>query len=422
MIKLDGTNKVIPYQVAGGAPHPVYTDIVYSIDNSGFGLTCTLTISDYKLNFSIVSNTTFNKIGFYLDGTSLTLANYMGLTEDTEVIYTTPSDTVTIQMPSQYKTFDQTDIYRFTTYISSYGFNNLDDIASYSAYEVRALPDQNRYIGFTLMTGGSPYGGTITVDTEQHYIGYILGFNSGDYLHNQRAPNQVITPIKLPKYYDNRLLISIDRNVDERWYSIYVPDGYYTSSDLATYLTGQFALISELSASTVIVSDVGVISINIVTTNPHSSIAIRQFRYYGWIFLINRIGFEDQFIKIGEGDYLLEITGTNITTATFTASKPFIYKPINLYIRSAIFGQLIEDNRLPIDDPTYQLDKIIHKIQINAAPGGTITDNKKYQTKKYVTNPLRSPITSIDFSLYNDDGQLVQLNGRSWSIGIKIEF
>lgn len=135
------------------------------------------------------------------------------------------------------------------------------------------------------------------------------------------------------------------------------------------------------------------------------------------------MGFSDQFYSdpIETYFYYMRKKGTNITSATFVGNYSFI-KPVNLYIGSTTLGQLIGETKLPVDDITFQPTNIIHKIQINAPPGGVITDNKKYQTKKYVTNPLRSPITSIDFSLYNDDGQLVQLNGRSWSIGVKIEF
>jgi hypothetical protein len=265
--------------------------------------------------------------------------------------------------------------------------------------------------------GLSDYNGTLEVDTDKHYISYLLGFNTGSYSHLEQPPRTIRTPIKPPKYYENRILIDVG---DVSTYGFTVADGYYTPSDLATYMTSQFALITELATSTVTASSAGIITMNIRTANPHNFIKFRLQKYYGWNYLIYKMGFEDQFVYVSSADYKMEVTGVNITSATFVGSRPFNYRPTHLYIRSETLGQLTKPTASFIDDPTYQLDYLIHKIQINASPGGTIKDTKKYNTRRVASS--HSPITSIDFSLYDEDGQLVQLNGRNWAIGVKIEF
>ncbi len=403
MIKIDGAIKQIrmPSTSVYPSAHPVYDYIIYAINHSG--LTATVSIVNYRLIFNITAPANFSKMGFYLDGTTFSLASYMGLTQDTEFISLQPTNTAVIQMPAIHKIFNSIDTSSFT--YSLYSLTN--------KILVQAQTPVNGYTRYSLISYDPPityevYNGTITIDTEKHYMSYICGFTDGNYTHMQYAPNKITIPIKPPIYYDNNLMIDLDGS----YYAFYVPDGYYTPSDLAATLTSLLSLSPELSASTVTVSSVGIFTINIQTATPHSSIGILKISVYGWLHMTDRIGFTDSYT----------VGGTNITNATFVGSKTFDYKHKNLYIKSTALGQLINGSSMPIDDPTYQLDNVIHKIQINTTPGNTITDNKKYSTKKYVTKALNQPITQLDFSLYDDDSQLVQLNGRSWSIGIKITF
>lgn len=424
MIKIDGNPYSIPfsYDPSIFVVVPVYTHIQYSINHANLGITCVISVVNYKLNFNLTTTSNFTKIGLYLNGTSFPLSSYLGLTQDTEVINLHPTNVADILMPSPYKIFNQLDYTYFTDYIYAYS-DTIDDVN----FAVQAQRQVNYYSSYsirknTLGVGLSDYDGTITIDPERHYISYILGFTAGNYSHLELAPNTIPTPIKPSKFYENRLLILLDYDINLIVYSVNVPDGYYTPTNLASYITSQLALITELSTSTVTASSAGYFTIIIQTQNPHSSIRFQIQKYYSWQYLIFKMGFEDQFVYVNSVDYKMEVTGVNITSATFIASKPFNYRPTHLYIRSATLAQLTNDSVSFIDDPTYQLDSIIHKVGINASPGGVITDDQKYQVKRYISHPLKSPLTQIDFSLYDEDGQLVQLNGRSWSIGIKIEF
>lgn len=418
VMKIDGNTKTIPFIFDPSifVPQPGYLHIQYSINQ--VGLSATIAVSNYKLVFTITTPTACSKIGFYVNGTSFSLSSYMGLTEDVEVLNLQPKTTTVITMPSPYKIFNPIDYNTFTDYVYAYG----------SSYVIQAQRQVNGYSSYNLRVNNPPigledYGGTIAIDTDKHYISYMLGFNTGNYSNMESPPNKIIIPMKPPKYYDNNLLILLDRDMSLVSYTVNVPDGYYTPSDLAAYLTSQLALIPELATSTVTVNQLNIFTIVLRTANPHSSIRILQQRFYGWSFLSNKMGFEDLFVfENSNTGYIMEVAGVNITSATFVATKPFKYKPSYLYIKSTILGQLVDAGSSYIDDPTYQLDNIIHKIQVSTGPGGVIKDTKKYQNKRYATHPLTTPISQLDFSLYDEDGQLVQLNGRSWSIGIKIEF
>ncbi len=414
-IKIDDHTYIIPFLVEPNIflPRPLYNEINYSINQV---LQCTTAVVNYKLVFTITTTSNFSKIGFYLAGTTMQLASYMGLTETVEIINFIPTNTATVTMPTPYKIFNPTDFDRFTDYIYSYG------TVGGKAMNVQATRQSGLYSSYALRyTSGFElvdYGGSIYIDPNIHYISYLLGFTTaGNYTNLQRPPNKLITPLKPPIYYDNRINVFADND----FYSISVPDGYYTPATLASYITTAFAAIPELATSTATASSAGFITLVINTANPHSAIKLFMQRFYGWKYLIFRMGFEEQFIYIS-GNYFITVSGTNITTATFRGSKPFDYKPTHLYVRSETLAKLTSDSVTFIDDPTYQLDSLIHKLGINASPNETIIDDQKYQVKRYVSRPLKTPLTQIDFSLYDEDAQLVQLNGRSWAIGIKIEF
>jgi hypothetical protein len=146
MIKIDNRQYPITLVYEPAVINPVYQHIQYSINTANVGITCSITITNYKLNFNLTTTSNFTKIGFYLSGTSVSLANYIGLTETIEIISLQPTNTVNLLMPSTYKIFNPINFDVFTDYvsassdiISSVGFTlqAQRQVSYYSSYSIR---------------------------------------------------------------------------------------------------------------------------------------------------------------------------------------------------------------------------------------------------------------------------------------------
>lgn len=141
---------------------------------------------------------------------------------------------------------------------------------------------------------------------------------------------------------------------------------------------------------------------------------------------MDKLGFADQvrtpYRPIGSssvGYITVDGHGSNISTARFISTNKFKQIPNYLRIQSISLASLLSTEYMEEDDPLFQITNIIHKIQVKALPGGIITDNQKYTTKKIVTK-MRTPLTSIDITLYDEDNQIVNLNGSEWCVTIRI--
>lgn len=413
LIKIDNQTYSIPYKYDNSRPNsPTYTHIEYSINQTS--LACVVSVVNYRLSFTITSPTPFLKIGMYINGSTFDMVRYIGLSADTEVITYTPTTTATITMPSFYQIFDTRNYREILDYIYCM-FRIGDDL-----YWIR--PSQvDEIISFTSLKriNFGEWEDNLTpfsINPDKHYLGYVLGFN-GSYASYQMAERKIQIPFKQPKYYETAIAVYIDLYTG---YAVTAPDGFYTPETLASTLTAQFALIPELATSTVATNSAGIMTVTINTSTPCSTIQLAYNDFYGWEYLAFKMGLKNCF-TLSNSRWLATVTGTNISTATYVGSVPFKYRPTHLFIRSETLGLISTNSFSYTDDPTYTIDNIIHKLQIACQPGSVITDNKKYQNKHLVKRGV-SPITQIDFSLYDEDGQLVQLNGRSWSIGVKIEF
>jgi hypothetical protein len=342
-----------------------------------------------------------------LDGTDTELANYLGLTQDTIFTSPTPVTFGSLIMPTAHQVFNIRNPY---SYVSKF-YLGADLYFNPPYWVIPAL--SGNYAQLQIQNADTA---TLNVDSTKHYIGHILGFD-GFYARTDTLTATLPIPVPLipPKYYDNAIYIAnLSGGNRER---IEIAMGYYTASQLATAITDAFQTNVRTVGSSATVDSVGIFTISM-----SSDIRLYDIQTYGWQGMLSRLGF-------GE---LLQIRNFNLdyyntydfegATRTTTAPRPSYYIQKNIYIGSTVLSQLTSNLTVTdTDDPVFQRKDIIHKLHINASPGGVITDDQRYQIKRPVEK-LRTPITSIDFSLYDEDGQLVQLNGRNWSIGIKIEF
>lgn len=433
-IELDGfiyTVDVTWYTGDGMNPH-TYPEIGNLIVGDGSVISsCVVSLSGYRMNFAITTVASYRSVAIRLTGTSSALATYIGLSNDVVDLRPTPSTSFNLLMPGLYYRFNRTNLGLYLRYASYRGY--VTTVSYYTCtitsftydYYVDPPVTQMPLDIWFRNSGGqlSQVSNTayIRIDTSKHVLAHKLGIQDGIYLGNTvfTAPPYFIPP----RQYDYSAVTVIGTSTTR--IDLNFTAGNYTASELATILQTRIRTNARYTASTVVVNSLGLIVITLICDTPVNMLGFSQIFHYGTTSFLDMLGFGDQWVgeystsDFMEGDGLALVkTGINITTAIFTASKPFKNKPTLLRVGSNTLGILVNSLYNYDDEPDFAIPNIIHKIQVNASPTGTITDNQKYTTKKIV-NKFRTPITSIDFGLYDEDGQVVELNGLDWSITVK---
>lgn len=419
-LRFDNQTTIINiFQYTGEFDQFSFEGIGQKIIDSGIHgvVSCSLTLVGFRILINITCATLFTSFGVILAGTDVELARYLGLTEDIIVTMLHPNYSTNLTLPSPYAPINRKLPYWFIygvggwsgwtdqiygpayTPVLRFDFNflgdNNSDVNNLIVYNMRVNSTTTIIDGYDYSV--NPTVGSIFVDPSKHYIGAMLGLD-GTYDIGQTI---TVLPsyISLPKVYNNTITFVVDGvGLSE----ISISSGNYTNAELISEISSQLASIIEYGGSST------------VTLNADNTVSFHLARIgtsvgFGRTTLTQYLGFIDNQLTQEAFDY------------TFTSTRP-IKKYSNIYIQSNALSSLLTiPTATDTDDPAYVVDGLIHKVQINSNPGGFITDNSKYR-KEHIVKKLKAPITSIDFTIIDEDGQVIDLNGRDWSIGIKLNF
>ena len=360
---------------------------------------CTVSIINYRLNLRITTTIVCFMLGLLLQGTNVQLASFIGLSQNTITNYSGGTTAANIYLPSTYNPYTADLITYYTRNIQSYF------IIGSTTYHIDGYTNDGLYV----TKDNDPYtDSSITVNPEKHYLGYILGYN-GTYANSPGLGVSSIPFTRLPIHYDLRIFIqALGPDASP---SSSLPPGYYTGDQIVTQLNAIIQTSAEFKNTVFSYnSSSKLISVTVNTATPHSSLSIGNSKYGSYVNLFEKLGFAPG---------VHTVTGVNITTATFHAIYPYNPGTQYLYICSNTLSN-ITDSKVSTDtiDPMIEIDNIIHKVQVNVKPTKLIRDNGKFAIRKTLVKSFQ-PITSIDFELRDQDLQLVNLNGRFWSLSIR---
>jgi hypothetical protein len=424
-IKIDSIPYLVPINISVAGLSSYMSSYSYDIDNIVYcikaaapgGITnVTYTASNYKLTFTITTSIPFTTMELSLESTTVALATFIGLTQSV-VVTGSGLTSASFPMPSIFTQYDPYDI----SYV-------IPDQNLYSTDYTAAKTSRLRYSvngsGYVQLdaydSGTSSYyrGYTFTVDPERHFFGAVAGFNGTYTLGPITATTKPVYPFKYPKHYETLLDLTVTFNdASVAIPKCYIPKGYYTPANLATTLQGLIRTVGTLASSTVTFDANNIITITLVGTKIISSatINVNADAIFGPDATISvRIGLLDP------SQTSKTYAGNGTTTLNLVGIKPFQYKPKHLYVGSVALSKLMSNPTVKyVESPLYDSSDIIHKIQVNANSGEMIIDNLFYGKKMLVEN-LSKTISSIDLTLYDEEMQVVYLNGRHWTISIKI--
>lgn len=396
---------------------------------------CTISIVGYKINIAITTSSPTSKVELRVDGTTEKLARLIGLDYDVSDTAYQPSYSFNLKMPGAYRIFsiDRISLYIYTFECSSVPYIGPQGPLLPIGIRYVALSNNNDNLGvlqfndnfqvtnqLNIRIDGYPYI-ALKVDHSRHILAQKIGLTDGR-IYNYGDIVKFSSKFTPPKVYD---YLPLDFEIVTTGYDIVSttigPDigpGNYDISDIITAVNAAFAADSLFSGSTLTLNEYGYCVFNMVWATTARQCNIYGQSLYGYVNWIDLLGFTWRQLATTVSNRMISVTGSNMTSATIKADRPF--KPKSSFIRLACptLGQIMSTTYTAEDDPTFAVPNVIHRIQINAGPGGTITDNQKYKTKNLVGH--FDPFSSIEFGLYDEDGQVVDLNGRDWSCTIKL--
>lgn len=432
MFSFDGDQTPVDVSGYSQLSRPNFTDIGSMIVNAApHGCyECTMTLIGYKINIFMRTSQTFTKVTVKLIGTDSTLASYLGLNQDAVFESPHPTNVANIRMPSLYQQFNHKDISRYLTSFVANGNNSATYIAPiaqilaqiYTPTIIQVVP----YMEISVYDTNPQHNSPITINYNKHILAYKLGIPEGTYIIGARFPLPTyFIPPMVYEWYGFDVVVGLF----EQSYTLTLNmnPGNYTVTDIINAINQQLQSIPQLAGSVASIDpSTGRTIIDITVATPGPYISLVNDRYTGRTLILDKLGFSDQirtpYRPIGSysvGFVTVDGHGSNISTARFISSNKFKRTPNYLRIQSHTLASLISTEYMEEDDPLFQISNIIHKIQVKALPGGVITDNQKYTTRKMVTK-MRTPLTSIDITLYDEDNQIVDLNGSDWCVTIRL--
>lgn len=427
-LKVNGVLYLVPVNryvsgVIKGNSYNMYTNadnIAQCIMAIGIaGLTSiTTSIAQYKYSFIFTFSAPYTSVEFSLADTTIALASKIGMSQSVKGINPGTDLTCTLSMPSVMVMYDSASLEDVLTDGNLYTSN----YTTFKTYRMRFAINGNGYYTFDVYDSGTSinYRGSMTIDPERHYFGWIAGFNGTYTLGPTTAPKKPTYPYKYPKHYEIQMAIYVNLSAGGSLApKIIIGSGYYTPADLAAAIQTAIRATTALASSTVTFDSKNIISITFGCTSNMSSIDFNVLAdpvFDANCSLMRRIGL------VEDNQTTRNVSASNSTSCTVTGFKPFAYKPTHLYIGSVALSSLIGSPTVRyVESPLYSSEDIIHKIQINANPGQIINDNLFYG-KKHIVEDLTKTISTIDLTLYDEDQQVVYLNGRHWSVTLKITY
>lgn len=421
VIELDRTPYIINVTEYAWYGDYNYTNIAtYIVGDASIFSACSIRNVGNKLEFTLTTVATHTMFTIKLVGTTPSLAQFLGISNDATVELLHPGNVATIRLPGLFRTVDPRDISYYIKYFGASGSTYTVTLADPNYGTV--IPDPNggwmynrlTQLQFSTFLFDHSLDNKIIRVGERHIMAQLLGIEEGDYKINQyhNLPSYFIPP-KLYSYY-GQLSSRIDLYAYDsigNWYgysvSPIIGPGNYTSAQIVSAINDAIALVPDLAGSSASLNGAGCIILTFVLPGLFSTIAMYQTYHYGRRSMLDMLGFEDQWtfpwgFYGEESEQDIIVNGTNMASATFTASRPFNEKPRFLRIKSVTLGSLISSEYVMDDDPVFAQSNIIHKLQITSGPGTIIHDNQKYLSRKIV-NKLKTPITSIDITLIDED-------------------
>lgn len=392
-------------------------------------INCSVDIVAYRLRFYLELNHAFSKIGFKLAGSTQSIANFMGLSEDVYVISPISMTSAYITMPNVFYRVNPRSIGRCLYYFN--GFSTTGDYFT----TFLAPNDVDNLTTMTLTyTDGNYLPNSdikIKIDTRKHILAYLLNLTDGTYGGGYASRD---IEFKAPSSFSPPLFYMYNRQGITNSFIIYafytgtdpksgdpiatntqltisfnITPGQYTHQNLLDQFNACVGSNPNFAGTNVSMDASGKTVMTIQCAFQCSRFYSDAYFAYGYRNILQYLGFESNF----------DVSGVDMTSLTIVATNGYKEHPTNLRIQSNTLGKLRSAEYKQDDDPVYMLSNVIHKVQVLAQPGSYITDNQKYLTKQ-IASKFKDPITSIDISLYDEDGQVVDLNGLDWSITIRI--
>lgn len=413
VIELDNTPfyiNVASYASYGNRDYTEIATIIASYDQTFTA--CTVAVIGYRLTFTLSTHSSYSKFVFKYASSNQVLVRFLGLTQDAITTFIHPTNTATVQFPGLFYRFNQKYINEYM-----YGFLGSSPLNAHWNFQLPERYGTQFYVNaFSSGYVDLSIDNLIKIDSTKHILAQKLEMKDG--IYEMSAIHTFPGSFTPPKqYFYQYVLVYLFYNT----YTIFlnIEPGNYTASYLASVLNAGLQAESDLAGSSATINSDGFMEINLVSAvGDWDSMAILNYEKggkdvtlaYGKVFPLDLFGFERE---------LWTDFDTPAHTVKYTATKKIKERPFYIRIQSLTLGGLIGDEYVMDDDPLFASSNIIHKIQVNAAPGTIIRDNQKYTTKKIV-NKFRAPITSIDFALIDEDQQYLDLNGLDWSISVKI--
>lgn len=384
------------------------TDVLAQLPNC---TGCVITYTNYKVTFTLTMSVPFNQIGIMLNGS--TLGNILGLAYDDLQFYNVNVYSSTIVMQHEISFVNDIDL---TTYASQ--LLNVPSIT-----------------GSTFAISGSVAANVVTISADFinlndydrtngfHPLARKWGYRSSKTGPSMIGDSTMTTPIRPPLFFDNGFGISaiindggINQGVLDSFNNIMQP-GYYSYTDLCTAikttLTGTYtdpATTVTFNNTTGLITVLYKTTINMLTANfvvaTRSSPGGLRFTR-----LLDVLGFTNR-----------SLTTVDARTFTATSTIPFPLRSKNIYISSrTLAGLKVTQSDLDLDNPSTIIQNVLYRVPLQSAtPGTVITSRLQERPPVQLVNKNISPITSIDFQIWHEDGDLVDLNGRDWAIGVRI--
>lgn len=375
-------------------------DIVAQLPNC---TACTITYANYKINISLTMSVPITKIGLIAAGS--TLGSFLGLAYDNINYYNTDVYSTVLVMQHEISFVNDVDLTTYgselisvpsldlTTYALSGSITN--GIATISADYVN-LNDYDRTNGF-------------------HPLARKWGFTSSKVGPTITGDQRVTTPIRPPLFMDNGFGVTatindggINQGVAYAFNNIMSP-GNYSYTDLCTAIaTNLVGSYTDPATSVTFSTSTGLFTITFKTTinmlNASFVVATRSgpggLRF---TYLLDRLGFTNK-----------TFTTVDDRTFTITSTIPFPLRAKNIYVSSKTLGLIkVTQSDLDLDNPSTIINNVIYRNPLTKI---RLQDRPPVQ----MVNKTTQLITSIDLQLWHEEGDLVDLNGRDWSIGIRI--
>lgn len=243
-----------------------------------------------------------------------------------------------------------------------------------------------------------------------HWMAYELGFRSNKSGLSVTADVPLILPFRYPVYSHNYLTFTYS---DLGTLNIQIPDGNYTIYDLCTTLKNNIIASNPAITDASVVCSKTTFKMTITITTPTSVAVSATLAGYPEGTEYNNYP-RSKYIgpQLGLIGSITSNLVAHVATFTFQNSIDLSGQEA-LYIRSQI-------SRTHESTGFYKADNVIMRVPVKCGPNQLIVYRPENNPILYLYED--TTLLSITSSLTHEDGQLVDLCGRSWSYNIRFNY